>query len=169
LQIIAKLVKWQLGIYKNFPHSIILEQSSNHFSVYTSCNTNGCLLHISKPLGKKSHPLELPKHLISHYFGFQPLQPAKIFHPQACYSKNPNCYGKCHNKYIFTINQNPLRLVQDTKFWLVHMHEQNDQETCSLHNENHDIHLSQSTLPMVEFKGWPSIQFQDDNFIELCC
>jgi hypothetical protein len=49
------------------------------------------------------------------------------------------------------------------------MHEQNDQKTCSLDNGNHDIHLSQSALPMVEFKGWPSIQFHDDNFIKFCC
>jgi hypothetical protein len=52
---------------------------------------------------------------------------------------------------------------------LVHMHEPNDQKTCSLHNENHDIHLSQSTLSMVKIKGWPNIQFKDDNFIKLCC
>jgi hypothetical protein len=118
----------------------------------------------------RSHdPLKPPKHLISHYSGFQPLQLTKISHPQDCYSKNPDCYNKCCNKHVFTIDQDPLKLVQNTKFWLDHMHEQNDQKTCFLHNENHDIHLSQSTLSMVKFKGWPNIQFQDDNFIKLCC
>jgi hypothetical protein len=48
------------------------------------------------------------------------------------------------------------------------MNKMTEKNCFYLHNRKHYIHLSQYALPM-EFKGWPSIQFQDDNFIKQCC